>query len=114
MKDRVTAALLAFFLGAIGVHRFYLGQTGLGFLYLLFFWTLIPALISLIDFICFLTSSDASFNSKYNRKNMVYREFNYADQRSDSASEIQKLYDLKEKGVLTEAEFQESKRRLLR
>ncbi|RKO71209.1 TM2 domain-containing protein [Sphingobacterium puteale] len=42
MKDKTTAALMAFFLGGFGAHRFYLGQIGLGFLYLLFCWTLIP------------------------------------------------------------------------
>jgi TM2 domain-containing membrane protein YozV len=29
-KKKVTAALLCFFLGGIGVHRFYLGRTGSG------------------------------------------------------------------------------------
>ncbi|HEX2573335.1 MAG TPA: TM2 domain-containing protein, partial [Polyangia bacterium] len=43
MKDKNTAAILAFTLGGIGVHRFYLGQTGMGIVYLLFCWTFIPA-----------------------------------------------------------------------
>lgn len=36
-KNRISAALLAFFLGGIGVHKFYLGKVGQGFLYLIFF-----------------------------------------------------------------------------
>ena len=28
MKDKTTAALLAFFLGGFGVHKFYLGEKG--------------------------------------------------------------------------------------
>ena len=34
-KSKVTALLLCIFLGGIGVHRFYVGKTGTGILYLL-------------------------------------------------------------------------------
>jgi len=64
-KSRLTAALLAFFLGGIGAHKFYLGQTGLGIVYLLFFWTFIPAFIAFIEFIIYLTMSDEKFAVKY-------------------------------------------------
>lgn len=67
MKNRITAAVLAFFLGGLGVHRFYLGQGGIGILHLLFFWTFIPAVISLVDGVIFLTMSDQNFDLKYNR-----------------------------------------------
>ena len=66
MKNRVTAGLLACFLGSFGVHRFYLGQIGRGFLYLIFFWTGLPAIIGLIDSIILLSMGDAEFNYKYN------------------------------------------------
>lgn len=42
-KEPTTGVLLAVFLGDFGAHRFYMGQKGLGFVYLLFFWTIIPA-----------------------------------------------------------------------
>lgn len=64
-KSKIAAALLAFFLGGFGVHKFYLGQVGRGILYLLFFWTLIPALIAFVEFIILLTMSDEVFNQKY-------------------------------------------------
>ena len=64
-KSRVTAALLAFFLGGIGVHKFYLGRVGQGFLYLLFCWTFIPGIIALIEFIVYLCMSDEAFAAKY-------------------------------------------------
>jgi TM2 domain-containing membrane protein YozV/ribosomal protein L40E len=64
-KSKIAAALFAFFLGGIGGHKFYLGQVGLGILYLLFFWTLIPALVAFIEFILLLTMSDETFNKKY-------------------------------------------------
>ena len=50
-KSDVVAILLAFFLGSFGAHRFYLRQNGWGILYLLFCWTLIPHLVSLVE--CF-------------------------------------------------------------
>ena len=64
-KSRVAAALFAFFLGGFGGHKFYLGQVGLGILYLIFFWTFIPAIVAFIEFILFLTMSDEAFNQKY-------------------------------------------------
>lgn len=66
-KSRVAAALLAFFLGGFGVHKFYLGQILWGLVYLIFFWTLIPAIASFIEFIIYLTMSDEAFNQKYGR-----------------------------------------------
>lgn len=35
MKSKATAYLLWFFLGGVSAHRFYLGQIGIGILYLL-------------------------------------------------------------------------------
>ena len=64
-KSRVAAALLAFFLGGFGVHKFYLGRVAAGVLYLLFFWTFIPAIIAFIEFIIYLTMSDEAFAAKY-------------------------------------------------
>ena len=65
-KSKTTAVLLCFFLGFMGGHKFYLGKIGLGIVYLIFFWTWIPCLISVIDFIVLLCTSEAEFNQKYN------------------------------------------------
>lgn len=64
-KDKTLAGLLALFLGGLGIHKFYLGKTGQGFIYLIFCWTYIPAIISLIDGILLLTMSKEKFNAKY-------------------------------------------------
>jgi len=64
-KDRVTAGVLALLLGGIGAHKFYLGETGMGLLYLCFFWTAIPALIGFIEGIIYLTKTDEQFQRRY-------------------------------------------------
>nr|WP_269845493.1 TM2 domain-containing protein [Halopenitus persicus] len=64
-KDRSTAGILAILLGGIGAHKFYLGETGMGLLYLCFSWTFIPAIIGLIEGILYLTKSDEEFQRQY-------------------------------------------------
>jgi TM2 domain-containing membrane protein YozV len=66
-KSRMVAALLAFCLGGLGAHHFYLGNIGLGIVYILFFWTFIPAVVAFIEMIIFLTMSDEAFAQKYCR-----------------------------------------------
>jgi TM2 domain-containing membrane protein YozV len=61
----VAAILLAFFLGGFGVHKFYLGRVAQGILYLIFFWTFIPAIVAFVEFIIYLTMSDEAFAHKY-------------------------------------------------
>lgn len=64
-KNKVLAAILAFLLGSLGIHKFYLGQSSMGIIYLLFCWTGIPLLISLVEGIVYLVSSDHMFARKY-------------------------------------------------
>ncbi len=71
MKNKLVAALLALFLGNIGIHKFYLGKTGSGVVYLLFCWTLIPAIIAFFECIHFLVMDEYDFNEKYNYSAMA-------------------------------------------
>lgn len=64
-RNRVAAALLAIFLGGLGIHKFYLHKPFQGLLRLLFFWTLIPEVIGFIEGIIYLLTSDKSFELKY-------------------------------------------------
>ena len=65
-KNKLVAALLALFFGGFGIHKFYLGQGAWGLIYLLFFWTFIPAILGLIECIGYLLMSQESFDRKYN------------------------------------------------
>jgi TM2 domain-containing membrane protein YozV len=64
-RNRTTAALFALLLGGLGVHKFYLGQPGLGVLYLLLCWTFVPAIVAFVEGIVYLTMSDEAFRAKY-------------------------------------------------
>ena len=68
-KNRIVAALFALFLGGIGIHKFYLGAIGWGVVYLIFFWTFIPAIVSLIEAILLFLMNDDEFNRKYGEAN---------------------------------------------
>jgi hypothetical protein len=64
-KSKIAAGVLALFLGGLGVHKFYLGKSGMGVLYLLFCWTWIPAIVGLIEGIGYLCMSDEKFHREY-------------------------------------------------
>jgi len=75
MKDKNIAGLLALIFGALGIHRFYLGQGGLGIAYLIFCWTPIVWLIAFIDAILFFVMDKDVFDMKYNRGFVDKREY---------------------------------------
>ena len=67
MKNRLIAAALAFFGGAFGFQKFYLGKIVQGIFCVIFWFTFIPAIIGFVDAIQFLTMSDDDFDIKYNQ-----------------------------------------------
>ncbi len=67
-KSRSLAIVLALFLGGLGIHKFYVNQPGWGFLYLIFCWTFIPAILGLIEAIAWLSTSEKSFQAQYASK----------------------------------------------
>lgn len=127
MRNRTSAAIFALFLGGLGAHKFYLGRGGQGMLYLIFFWTFIPAFVGFIEGIMFLTMSDAEFNAKYNYgmmfafaapapqpQNIVVSVANNATGGgSDRVSRLKELHDLRTAGALSDLEYETEKQRLL-
>jgi len=107
MKSRGIAIILALLLGGIGGHKFYLGKHGQGFLYLIFFWTFIPLFLALIDIIVLLLMREESFQQKYNSSALVNPT------AISTVEELEKYARLKEKGHITEEEFQQKKNLLL-
>lgn len=65
VKSKIAAGLLAFFFGGLGIHKFYLGKTGMGIFYLLFCWTLIPTIVGMIEGVVYLCSNDENFQLKH-------------------------------------------------
>ncbi len=132
MRDKNTAAILALLLGGIGGHKFYLGQTGWGIVYLIFCWTFIPALVAFIEVIMLLTMSKETFDLKFNPQyraqlagavspqNIVVNVAQHTPALGTAAAggvdvtgQLRQLHELKVAGALTEDEFNTEKRKLL-
>lgn len=64
-KSKMAAGVLALLLGGLGIHRFYLGQWR-GVLYLLFFWTYIPAIVAVIEALVFFLRDQRRWDEIYN------------------------------------------------
>lgn len=70
-RNKYVAAALAFFIGTLGIHRFYLGRTGSGIAMLVMSITLVGLLVTgpwaLVDMIRYLIMSDRDFAARYAR-----------------------------------------------
>ena len=63
-KNKTNAVVFALLLGGLGVHKFYLGRPVMGIVYLVFFWTFIPAVIALIEGIWYATMNETTFQER--------------------------------------------------
>ncbi|MGB3207872.1 MAG: NINE protein [Crinalium sp.] len=112
MRNKGVAIVLCLFLGGIGAHKFYLGQTGAGIFYLLFCWTFIPGIIAFFELLILLFMSDTDFNAKFNHTMMG----NYASgsvSASDTTKALSNLKNLFEQGVITAEEYEQKRRKML-
>ena len=64
-KRQGTATLLALFGGMFGLHYFYIGQIRTGVLSVLFFWTGVPLILSLIDGVKFALADEEEFRRRF-------------------------------------------------
>lgn len=73
-SKKIAAALFAFFLGAFGAHKFYLGYTKQGVIMLLVFMfgfillgvpSIVIGIIAFVEFILYLVKSDEEFEQTY-------------------------------------------------
>ena len=71
-RNRLLAAVLAFFIGPLGIHRFYLGRIGTGILMLVLSCTVIGLFVTvpwaLLDTIRYLVMSEREFAGRYARR----------------------------------------------
>jgi TM2 domain-containing membrane protein YozV len=65
-KRKGVATLLALTLGLFGVHRFYLGETVAGVIYLLLSFTFVPYAFAILDAINYMSMSMVTFNLQFN------------------------------------------------
>ncbi|MRU87308.1 NINE protein [Staphylococcus aureus] len=58
--NKAIYVIVALFLGGLGIHKFYADKFGQGLFHLLFFWTGIPTIISIIhaSFVIFTKKAD--------------------------------------------------------
>ena len=71
-RNKFIAALLAFLIGPLGIHRFYTGRTGSGIAMVILSCTVVGLLVTVpwafIDMIRYLIMSDREFAERYARK----------------------------------------------
>lgn len=111
MKEKVVAILLCFFLGGFGIHKFYLGQTGYGIIYLLFCWTFIPGIIAFFELLMLAFMSDAEFNRQFNSGSISTSSTGSIKDATESLGELKKLYD---GGIITAEEYEEKRKKVLK
>lgn len=64
MKNKTTAAILALLCGSLGVHRFYMGHTVPGIVYLVLCWTGIPSILAIVEGVMYLMDTEEKFQER--------------------------------------------------
>lgn len=115
MKSKSTAYILWFFFGILGIHKFYLGKVGWGIAY---FFTLgflgVGVLVDLFTLGGQVDTYNLLHQGQFNVHNIVVNvPQQHAPKGIDVSEQLQKLSELKEKGVLSDEEFASQKSKIL-
>lgn len=69
MRSREFSLVLTIFFGWFGAQAFYKGEIYRGMFSLLLFWTFVPAVISVFEFVWDLASTPQDWDMQYNKEN---------------------------------------------
>ena len=87
MKNKTIAFFLSLIWGSFGAHKFYLGDKQKGLLYLVFFWTYIPLVLSIFEAIKIFKMTDDEFYVYQN----TYLNFKEKEKKNKDLEETQKI-----------------------
>ncbi|HEX2349746.1 MAG TPA: NINE protein [Ktedonobacterales bacterium] len=90
-RSPAKALALCLTLGAFGAHEFYMGRLVSATLRLLFFWTLLPLLLALIDAM-FLTRRVHAYNTRMAHALAEIVEESFAAARADAEAQVGMAY----------------------
>lgn len=126
MKDKMTAGLLAIFLGSFGFHKFYIWKPGEWVFYILFCWTFIPGIFALVEGIMYISCpSDKIFNEKYvplkvrqeiEKQLKAEKSEIEAEKKAEkwgNLEDIKKLKELLDMWAITQEEYDTQKKKIL-
>jgi TM2 domain-containing membrane protein YozV len=126
-KNRKVAAVLAF-AGILlpGLHKFYLGQPRWGIVYLLLSWTPVPKIASAVEGFWYLFQDADVFDHRFNAlaADQPLPPSDLApgprrkvkappDQVGAVAEAVRQIEQLRQEGLMSEAEFEQKRRQLL-
>jgi|SRR6185312_344006 len=116
MKSKSTAYILWFFLGLFGAHKFYLNKTGMGILYFftagIFFFGWFIDLFTLGNQV---DTYNALFGRQFGSVNNIVVNVPGQNLKAELSmtEQLNNLHELKEKGILSEEEYNHQKSKVL-